>query len=57
MTRKRVCILGSGNAGLYSAIMLKTQRRGLDVQVIGSQEIGIVGVGESSTISLLGRPL
>ena len=49
MIRKRVCILGSGNAGLYAAIMLKTQRRGLDVQVVGSQEIGIVGVGESST--------
>ena len=49
MQRKRVCILGSGNAGLYAAIMLKTQRRGLDVIVVGSQEIGIVGVGESST--------
>lgn len=46
---KRVCILGAGNAGLYAAIMLKTQRKGLDVIIVGSQDIGIVGVGESST--------
>jgi len=48
-TRKRVCVLGAGNAGLFAALILKLEKPGLDVFVVGSSEIGIVGVGESST--------
>jgi len=47
--RKRVCVLGAGNAGLMAALILKKEKPGLDVYVVGSSEIGIVGVGESST--------
>lgn len=47
--RKRVCVLGAGNAGLMAALILKREKPGLDVYVVGSSEIGIVGVGESST--------
>lgn len=49
MKSKRVCVLGAGNAGLMAALILKIERPGLDVYVVGSSEIGIVGVGESST--------
>ena len=49
MKSKRVCVLGAGNAGLMAALILKIDRPGLDVYVVGSSEIGIVGVGESST--------
>ncbi len=47
--RKTVCVLGAGNAGLFSAIYLKRSLPGLNVYVVGSSELGIVGVGESST--------
>jgi tryptophan halogenase len=44
-----VCILGHGNAGLMSALILKKNRPSVNISCIGSPEIGIVGVGESST--------
>lgn len=44
-----VCVLGAGNAGLFAANILKKTNPGLQIYVVGSQEIGIVGVGESST--------
>lgn len=47
--RKTICILGAGNAGLFSALTLKKTSPGLDIFVVGSSELGIVGVGESST--------
>lgn len=46
---KTVCILGAGNAGLFAAHILKKNRPGLNIIVVGSKEVGIVGVGESST--------
>ena len=49
LNRKTVCVLGAGNAGLFAAIYLKKSLPGLDVYVVGSSELGIVGVGESST--------
>ena len=49
MKSKKVCVLGAGNAGLMAALILKIEKPGLDVFVVGSSEIGIVGVGESST--------
>lgn len=47
--RKTVCVLGAGNAGLFAALYLKKSLPGLSVYVVGSSELGIVGVGESST--------
>lgn len=44
-----ICILGQGNAGLMSAIILKKYRPGVNIYCLGSTEKGIVGVGESST--------
>lgn len=49
LKRKTVCILGAGNAGLFAALYLKKSLPGLSVYVVGSSELGIVGVGESST--------
>ena len=46
---KTVVVLGAGNSGLFAAIMLKKFRPGANIMCIGSPEIGIVGVGESST--------
>jgi len=43
-----VLVCGSGTAGLITAITLK-KRLNIDVSVVSSKEIGIVGVGEGST--------
>jgi tryptophan halogenase len=48
----KVIVLGGGSAGFMAAIALKTRLPELDVLVIRSKEIGIIGVGEGST-----RPL
>lgn len=47
--RKTICVLGAGNAGLFAALYLKKTLTNLNVYVVGSSELGIVGVGESST--------
>jgi hypothetical protein len=44
----KVLVCGSGTAGLITAITLK-KRLNIDVSVVSSKEIGIVGVGEGST--------
>ena len=49
LNRKTVCVLGAGNAGLMAALILNREKPGLNVYVVGSSELGIVGVGESST--------
>jgi tryptophan halogenase len=46
---KRVIILGGGSAGFIAAISLKINCSGLDVCVIRSKELGIIGVGEGTT--------
>jgi len=45
---KSLTVVGGGTAGLISAIILK-ERSSLDVSLIYSSNIGIVGVGEGST--------
>ena len=45
---KSLIVVGGGTAGLISAIILK-KRLNLDITVIHSKNIGIVGVGEGST--------
>ena len=49
---KRVVILGGGSAGFIAALALKSKLPHLEVQVIRSKEIGIIGVGEGSTPAL-----
>ena len=44
---KNICIVGGGTAGLISALMLK-QSLNIDITVIKSDKIGIIGVGEGS---------
>ena len=43
------CIVGSGTAGLVSAIMLRKAFENSEITVISSSKIGIIGVGEGST--------
>jgi tryptophan halogenase len=43
-------VLGSGSAGLMAALTLKHKLPRLDVRVIRSPAIGIIGVGEGTTV-------
>ena len=45
---KGITVAGGGTAGLISAIILKS-RLGINVKIVCSSEIGIIGVGEGST--------
>lgn len=45
---KKLLVVGGGTAGLVSAIILR-QRLNIDIAVVHSKNIGIVGVGEGST--------
>jgi tryptophan halogenase len=45
---KSLTVVGGGTAGLIAALILK-ERSNLDINLIYSSEIGIVGVGEGST--------
>ena len=46
---KKTIIVGAGNAGLISALILKSAFPTKLIRVIKSDKLGIVGVGESST--------
>lgn len=46
---ERLLVLGGGSAGFIAAITLKTKLPHLPIRVIRSREIGIIGVGESTT--------
>jgi tryptophan halogenase len=48
-----VLVLGGGSAGFLVAITLKHRHPDLRVTVLRSKEIGIIGVGESTTIPLV----
>jgi tryptophan halogenase len=48
----RVIFLGGGSAGFIAALALKRKLRDLEVLVICSKDIGIIGVGEGSTPGL-----
>jgi tryptophan halogenase len=46
---KKIAIAGAGTAGFVSALILKTRFPEMQVDMIYSKNIGIVGVGEGST--------
>jgi hypothetical protein len=46
---KRLAVVGGGTAGYVSALILKTRFPDLEIDLICSKAIGIVGVGEGST--------
>jgi len=46
---KSALVLGGGTAGLVSALILKSLYQKLDVTIVKSSDIGIIGVGEGST--------
>jgi len=48
---KSIVILGGGSAGLIAAVTLKRRLPELEVRVIRSPEIGVIGVGEGTTAS------
>ncbi|HEY7115721.1 MAG TPA: tryptophan halogenase family protein [Tepidisphaeraceae bacterium] len=49
---KKVIVLGGGSAGFMAAGTIKLYLPNVDVLVIRSKDIGIIGVGEGSTIAL-----
>jgi tryptophan halogenase len=49
---KSVIVLGGGSAGFMAAIALRAKLPHLDVRVIRSKDIGIIGVGEGSSFPL-----
>jgi len=46
---KNIGIIGGGTAGLISALILKTRFPNIDITIIKSDDVGIIGVGEGST--------
>lgn len=46
---ERILVLGAGSAGLLSALSLKRKLPQLDVRVVRSPKIGVIGVGEGTT--------
>ena len=48
MNIQRIVILGAGSAGLLAALTLRRRTR-LDVEIIRSPDIGVIGVGEGTT--------
>lgn len=49
---QRILVLGAGSAGLMAAVTLKRKLPQLEVTVVRSPEIGVIGVGEGSTAAL-----
>jgi len=49
MKINNVLVLGGGTAGLISALIIKNRFSKIKVDVVKSDEIGIIGVGEGST--------
>ena len=49
MNETSIAVVGSGTAGLVSALILKTAFHDKQVDIICSKRIGIIGVGEGST--------
>jgi tryptophan halogenase len=49
---EKILVLGAGSAGLLAAISLKRKIPRLEVRVVHSPDIGVIGVGESTTPAL-----
>ncbi len=49
---KSVLVVGGGSAGLLTALALKQEIPQLQVRVVRSKDIGVIGVGESTTPQL-----
>ena len=49
---QKVVVLGAGSAGLMAALALRRMIPSLDVRVVRSPDIGVIGVGEGSTPNL-----
>jgi tryptophan halogenase len=49
---RKIIVLGGGSAGFLAALALRAKVPSIPVTVIRSKDIGIIGVGEGSTISL-----
>ena len=48
---KNLLVLGAGSAGLIAAISLKRKIPGLGVRIVRSPDIGVIGVGEGTTVN------
>src|SRR6478752_3489847 len=46
---QNILVLGAGSAGLIAAISIKRKIPQLNVRVVRSPSIGVIGVGESTT--------
>jgi tryptophan halogenase len=46
---RKVLVLGGGSAGLLAGLTLKRMVPGLEVELVRSSEIGVIGVGEGTT--------
>src|SRR5688572_6974196 len=51
MPIRNILVLGAGSAGLMAALTLKRKLPTLDVSVVRSPELGVIGVGEGTTIA------
>ena len=49
---KRIVVVGGGTAGWMAALALATGLRGVSVELVESEQIGIVGVGEATFPSI-----
>jgi len=45
---KKIIILGGGAAGWFTAGYLKTKNPEIDITLIESEKVGVIGVGEST---------
>lgn len=53
MTSKKIVVLGGGTAGWLTALMAKRIMPDNDVTLVESEEIGILGAGEGTTIQVV----
>jgi tryptophan halogenase len=49
---QRIVVLGGGSAGFLSALAIKVRLPQVEVTILRSPDIGIIGVGEGTTISV-----
>jgi aspartate oxidase len=49
MNQKKIIVVGSGTAGLVTALIIKSAMPAYEVIIVSSSKRGIIGVGEGST--------